>query len=127
MPNNCIKADIEEYVKKVYQTEPEYLWKKYPSYGVFRNKRNKKWFAVIMELPKSRINLDGEGEIFVINLKCQKERLFMVNNVNGILPAYHMNKENWLTVCLNGEVPTELVKELINESFALIDKAKGKK
>ena len=39
-----------------------------------------------------------------------------------IFPAYHMNKNNWITVVLDGELPDELVFELVQKSFLLSDK-----
>lgn len=29
------REDIFEYVKEKYQTDPEYLWKKYPNYAYY--------------------------------------------------------------------------------------------
>ena len=36
---------------------------------------------------------------------------------DGIFPAYHMNKRHWITVLLDGTVPTETVKKLLDVSF----------
>lgn len=35
----------------------------------------------------------------------------------GIFPAYHMNKEHWITVLLDGTVEEEKIFELIDTSF----------
>ena len=35
----------------------------------------------------------------------------------GIFPAYHMNKANWITVTLDGSVPDETIKMLLDMSF----------
>lgn len=37
----------------------------------------------------------------------------------GILPAYHMNKEHWITVLLDGTVEKEEICNLIDISFEL--------
>ena len=39
-----------------------------------------------------------------------------------IFPAYHMNKNNWITVVLDGELSDELVFGLVQKSFLLSDK-----
>ena len=42
---------------------------------------------------------------------------------DGILPAYHMNKEHWLSLLLDTTVPKEMVLELISDSFELTSRA----
>ena len=37
----------------------------------------------------------------------------------GFLPAYHMNRENWVSVLLDGTVPEEEIKRLIELSYEL--------
>jgi len=39
-----------------------------------------------------------------------------------IFPAYHMNKNNWITIWLDGTLPNGLVFELIKKSYLLSDK-----
>ena len=38
-------------------------------------------------------------------------------NVEGYFPAYHMNKTSWITVALDGSVPDDEVKLLLDMSF----------
>ena len=45
----------------------------------------------------------------------------------GIHPAYHMNKNHWITVCLDGSVEEEKIMWLVDVSFELTDKPKYKK
>ncbi|MBQ5522570.1 MAG: MmcQ/YjbR family DNA-binding protein, partial [Oscillospiraceae bacterium] len=46
----------------------------------------------------------------------------------GILPGYHMNKDNWLTILLDGSAEDELIKELFELSFDLTKQIrKGRK
>lgn len=39
-----------------------------------------------------------------------------------ILPAYHMNKENWITILLDGTVSKGKICELIDISYELTGK-----
>ena len=48
------RKTIFEYVKEKYNTEPEYLWAKYPNYAVLRHKENQKWYAIIMDIEKEK-------------------------------------------------------------------------
>ncbi|MBZ9752654.1 MmcQ/YjbR family DNA-binding protein [Deinococcus sp. HMF7604] len=38
----------------------------------------------------------------------------------AIAPGYHLNKRHWVTVTLDGQVPTALVQELLAGSHALV-------
>ena len=40
----------------------------------------------------------------------------------GILPAYHMNKEHWITVLLDGSVEKQKIYDLIEISYDLTRK-----
>ena len=116
--NGALKEDVLNYVKSKFDTSPEYLWKAYPTYAVLRHP-NKKWYAAIMSLPKEKIGLVGEGEIDVVTAKCDSILQGGLLQEKGFLPAYHMNKEHWVSVILDGSMKNEDICRLIEESFAL--------
>lgn len=37
----------------------------------------------------------------------------------GIYPTYHMNKEYWISILLDGTISKEKIQELIDESYEL--------
>ncbi len=84
---------VFEYMKKKYKAAPEYLWKKYPDYAVFRHSDNNKWFALQAAVPGEKLGLGGEDLVEVINVKVD-DMIFrnMLIQQDGILPAYHMMK-----------------------------------
>jgi len=45
----------------------------------------------------------------------------------AIIPGYHLNKEHWNSVNLDGTVPPDLIKELIDKSYQLIVQSLPKK
>lgn len=45
----------------------------------------------------------------------------------AIIPGYHLNKQHWNTIELDGSVPGQLIKEMIDESYDLIVKSLTKK
>jgi predicted DNA-binding protein (MmcQ/YjbR family) len=58
-----------------------------------------------------------------VNLKCDPERAQELRaQYDDIKPGWHMNKTHWNTVAINKEIPDTLVKELIDHSYALVDK-----
>ncbi len=116
------RENILEFVQKEYNISPEFLWQKFPTYAVLRNKGNKKWFAVIMQLPKEKLSLGTNGEIDVLNIKCKPEGIFqLLDEGKGFLPAYHMNKRYWISVLLDGSVRFDRIKNLIKMSYELVD------
>jgi len=63
-------------------------------------------------------NLDGEPSV---NLKCEPEKAIELREqYTAIMPGYHMNKLHWNTVYMNGTLPDNLLKELIDLSYELI-------
>lgn len=114
------KNQVLDYVKKMYDTEPEYIFKKFPDYCVLRHQSNNKWYGIIMNVKPSALKLkNGNAENNVIDLKVHKELVGTLQAKKGIFPAYHMNKENWISVDLNIFASFTELKGLINESFDL--------
>ncbi len=64
-----IREDIAKYIKEKYKASPEYLWKRYPRYAVFRHDDNRKWFAAIMNITADKIGAMGCDEIDIIDVK----------------------------------------------------------
>lgn len=61
------------------------------------------------------------------NVKCDAERAIELREQFAcVLPGYHMNKKLWNTVIVDGTLTTTVLKEFIDESYALIV-AKNKK
>ena len=113
------RADVLKFVKKKYNTEPEYLWEDYPDVVVLRHINGKKWYGIIMNPLKSRLGIEGEGRIDVIDLKCDPIWVSELKEREGAYPAYHMNKTHWITIALDGRFPDEDLKDLIEHSYQL--------
>ena len=118
-----MKSDIIDFITKKYAAAPEYLWRRYPDFCVFRHADNQKWFGIIMTVPRKVLGLNGGGAIDFINVKTDNADFFL--GVSGILPAYHMNKKNWISVLLDGTVPIKNIQKLIEMSYNLTE-TKGK-
>lgn len=111
------RIELKEYIKNNYDVDPDYRWIKYPNYEVFRHNSNKKWFALIMDVPKNKLGLQGDDVLQVVNFKCDSLLLGSLLEEKGFFPAYHMNKANWITVSLDGSVADEKIKMLLDMSF----------
>lgn len=63
-----------------------------------------------------------------INLKHPKDKIHELRSVfKDIKPGYHMNKDNWNTVYLDGDLEEDFIKELIDISYDLVFSSLPKK
>ena len=115
------RKEIFEYVKKQYGTIPEYLWSSSPDSAVLRH-QNGKWYAVIMNVERSKLGLDGDGTVEIIDVKCDPEMTGMIIQTYGFLPGYHMNKQHWITILLDGIVGESKILDFLDMSYDLIDR-----
>ncbi|HBP24469.1 MAG TPA: hypothetical protein DD632_03305 [Oribacterium sp.] len=113
------RTEIENYIQDHYSAKPDYPWIKYPNYVVFRHQSNKKWFALIMDVPKNKLGLQEEDMLAVVNLKCDPILLGSLLDEKGFFPAYHMSKANWITVALDGSVADDKIKMLLDMSYEM--------
>ncbi len=111
--------EIISYINNKYNDEIEYLWDSSPDSGIFRNKKNNKWYAVILSVKENRISGDSEDIIFVIDLMYYKDRTYEVIDSSKIYPGYHMNKKSWITIILDGSVENEFIYKYIDLSYEL--------
>ena len=116
------KEEIFEYVQKQYGTVPEYLWSKSPDSVVLRHK-NGKWYAIFMTVEKSKLGLEGNDLVDIMDVKCDPDMTNMIIQTYGFLPGYHMNKQHWITILLDGSVSEAKVLDFLDMSYDLIDGA----
>lgn len=79
---------LNDYIFEKYNTKPEFPWIKYPGFAVYRHSTNNKWFAVMMNIPKSKLGLENNEEADIINLKCDPLMIGSLCFDEGIFPAY---------------------------------------
>ena len=111
------KEDLIRYIDQRFSTDPEYPWD--DENFIFRHRENRKWFAVAMRVPYRRLGCEREGETDIVDVKCSPLMMDSYRALPGILPGYHMNKDHWLTVLLDGTADDDVVRELLELSFDL--------
>ena len=116
------RLELTAYLTDTYSTTGERLFDKYPSFLVFRHNGNRKWFAVIMDIPGKNLGLSGDDEISIVNLKCDTRMIGPFREEPGIFPGWHMNKAHWISVALDGTVEDEKIKFLVDMSCELTKK-----
>ena len=109
----------ECYIYEQYGVKAEFPWKKYPEYMVIRHSNNRKWFAVIMNISKRKLGIESDEIADIINIKCNSLMIGSLIMEDGIFPAYHMNKSNWVSVLLDNSCNMENLKLMIDSSYIL--------
>ena len=94
------KREIIDYCltyKNVFEDYPFHD----PNWCVIRHKENNRVFAWIFE---------KDGHVW-INVKCAPQwRDFWRNAFQSVIPAYHLNKEHWNSIILDGTVPDKEIQ-----------------
>lgn len=71
------------------------------------------------------ISLDDDK---TVNLKCIPDEIIQRREkFKSVVPGYHMNKNHWNTVFIEGDVPESLLKNWIDESYNLVVSGMTKK
>ena len=120
--NKWTRAEIYKLIFERYEAEPEFMWKEDPRFGVFRHFDNRKWFAIIMDVKPALLKMSGEETVDIINVKIDPADIYDLLQIDGILPAYHMNKKHWVSVVLDGRVKLTTIIKLLDVSFELTRK-----
>lgn len=118
---------IVRHIQDRYGAEPEHLWARYPDYMVFRQSASKKWFAAVLNVPKDKLGLSGEGSAIILDIKCDPRMIGSLLSEPGFLPAYHMSKSTWITVLLDGSVPDDKIFPLLELSYDSVAPGQRKK
>lgn len=121
------REQLSAYIKEKYKASPEYLWKRYPGYAVFRHSDNQKWFALIMDVPGNRLGLETEEIVDIVNVKIADPFLAdILVQQEGFFRGYHISKGNWLSISLYGAVELDEICKWLQESYMATASAKTK-
>ena len=113
------RGEWKEYIAGTYGVEPDFPWARFPNHMVFRHEQNRKWFALLMSIPGSKLGIPGDQTVDILTLKCDPLLTGSLRREPGFYPAYHMNKETWITAALDGSAEEERIKQLLHMSFYL--------
>ena len=110
------KLELKEHILNTYGISSDTPFKDDDITEVFRHQNNRKWFGIMMDISKRTLGINEEGEITVINLKADFNMISSLLYEKGFYPAYHMNKEHWISVAIE-EAETEKIKLLVDISY----------
>ncbi len=77
--------------------------------------------AVFKVLGKMFATLADDAGTPNMNLKCDPNEAQMLRDVfPSVVPGYHMNKDHWNTIILDGTVPAGEIERMIDNSYSLV-------
>ena len=112
---------ICKYIQDKYNSNPEFLWTKFPGYAIFR--KTSKWFALIGNVTRNKVNKKSNSneEIEIINVKVDEDKINNLISLGGYYEAYHMNKKSWISIILDDTLSDDVIMKLIDESYGLVN------
>lgn len=108
--------ELREYCLSLPKTEENAPWTE-PQYQMLVTFTvGGKWFCLA----------DVENKF--IDVKCSPENIAeMLDKYTGAFKAWHMNKQHWLGVRLESDVPDDVIRRLLKEGYELISSSLPKK
>jgi predicted DNA-binding protein (MmcQ/YjbR family) len=105
-------AELREYLLSFIGAEETFPFG--PETSVFKVRG--KMFAV------SRLS----AESLRVTLKCEPQLAVALREAyEAVTPGYHMNKRHWNTVILDGSLPEQIVRDMIEDSYDLVAKRRA--
>ena len=113
------RQELTEYIFDEYSTEPDYPFPMDDVTCVFRHIDNRKWFGIAMVVPYRTIGISRDENVDILNVKCDPIMMGALRGKPGFCPAYHMNKDKWITILLDGSADKTDITALLVMSYAM--------
>ena len=113
------KEELTVYIFDEYSVEPDHPFPMDDVSSVFRHIDNRKWFALVMNVPYRTLGIAKDGDVDILNIKCDPLVIGSLRGKAGFLPAYHMNKDKWITILLDGSAEKEEIIPLLAMSYSM--------
>jgi predicted DNA-binding protein (MmcQ/YjbR family) len=56
-----------------------------------------------------------------VSLKCEPQLAEQLRTTHpAVLPGYHLNKRHWNTVIIDGSIPEQMIRDMIEDSYDLV-------
>ena len=109
--------EVIEYIKNKYNDDLEFLWEKFDDNAIWRNKKNNKWYGLLVTLSERKIGIESDKVINMIILRYQPENIENIIDNKLVYPGYHMNKRSWITIKLDDTMKIEKIYSYIDNSY----------
>ena len=115
------RQELTDYIFDAFSVEPDYPFPRDEVTCVFRHTDNRKWFGIMMRIPYRTLGMNRDGETDIVNIKCDPVLMGSLRGKTGFRPAYHMNKDKWITILLDGSAGREEITALVDMSFRMTE------
>lgn len=115
-------SEVINYISKNYKDNLEYLWEKSPKNAIWRRKDNNKWYGIMMVVSKRKLKIDSDDIVEIIDLRADENIIHELIDNKTIYQGYHMNKNHWITICLDYSLSNTKLFNLIDNSYNLAKK-----
>ncbi len=119
------RKEFFDLMEDEFCIQPDYPFKNDFDSAVWRHKDNRKWFALLMKVPKFRLGFESSEVVELLDVKCDPLLRGGLLQTKGVIPAYHMNKVHWISVLLD-EIDEQNLKTILEMSFQLTKKTSNK-
>ena len=120
------RQELINYIFDEYSVEPDFPFRMDDVTCVFRHIDNRKWFGIAMAIPYRTIGINKAANVAILNVKCDPIMMecdpIMMGSLRGkpgFRPAYHMNKDKWITILLDGSADEADIKALLAMSYGM--------
>ena len=110
-----------DYCNNKYGGNQVNPFKKHSDIFAMVNEKNK-WYALFLDVEYNKLNknTDITTKVKILNVKYPADKILEIIDNKNIFPAYHMNKNHWISVVLDKNIKLETIKELIDISYSLV-------
>ena len=115
------RQELTDYIFDAFSVEADYPFPRDDVSCVFRHTDNRKWFGIMMKIPYRTLGMNRDGETDIVNVKCDPVLMGSFRGRPGFCPAYHMNKDKWITILLDGSAGREEITALVDMSFRMTE------
>lgn len=124
-------SEVDKFILEEFGgVTKDFPWEKDPEYAVYRHTDNRKWFALQFFTSKAQLSrlktadpiletYAPDAKIFILNVKVDPEMIGDITRAPGFFPAYHMNRQHWITIILDSHTDPTKTKALIEISYNL--------
>ena len=87
---------------------------------VYNVKENGKWYALMNEIPFSKLGITSDEIALILNVKISPEEKEILLQKEGVFEAYHMNKKHWISIALNVCKDEAFIQKCIVNSYKCV-------
>ena len=87
---------------------------------VYNVKENGKWYALMNEIPFSKLGITSDEIVLILNVKISPEEKEILLQEEGVFEAYHMNKKHWISIALNVCKDEAFIQKCIENSYKCV-------